>query len=93
MKLSANAALLVVLAAGCGDDLQNPSQPDGPDVPPPDPVTITIRTAVPAAMSMTRAPGTMSFIRFSERRKVDLPQPEGPMSAVTWFARILRLIS
>ena len=37
----------------------------------------------------TRAPGTMSFIRFSERRNVDLPQPDGPMSAVTWFGRIL----
>ena len=24
-----------------------------------------------------------SFIRFSERRKVDLPQPDGPISAVT----------
>ncbi len=26
-----------------------------------------------------------SFIRLSERRKVDLPQPDGPMSAVTCF--------
>jgi hypothetical protein len=29
----------------------------------------------------------MSFIRFSERRNVDLPQPEGPMKAVTWFGQ------
>ena len=31
----------------------------------------------------TRAPGITSCIRFSDRRKVDLPQPEGPISAVT----------
>ncbi|TLD47510.1 MAG: hypothetical protein FAZ92_00192 [Accumulibacter sp.] len=24
-------------------------------------------------------------MRLKQRRKVDLPQPEGPMSAVTWF--------
>ena len=35
----------------------------------------------------TRAPGTMSFMRLSERRNVDLPQPDGPMSAVTWFGK------
>ncbi len=34
-------------------------------------------------------PGTMSFIRLSDRRNVDLPQPDGPMSAVTWFGWIL----
>ena len=39
----------------------------------------------------TRAPGTMSFIRFSERRNVDLPQPDGPMSAVTWFGQDLEV--
>jgi hypothetical protein len=33
----------------------------------------------------TRAPGTMSFMRFNVRRNVDLPQPDGPMSAVTSF--------
>ena len=27
----------------------------------------------------------MSFIRFSVRRNVLLPQPDGPMNAVTWF--------
>src|SRR6476469_302791 len=31
----------------------------------------------------TRAPGITSCIRLSERRKVDFPQPEGPISAVT----------
>ena len=30
----------------------------------------------------------MSFIRLSERRNVDLPQPDGPMSAVTWLGWI-----
>src|SRR3990172_2744734 len=29
------------------------------------------------------APGMSSFIRLSARRKVDLPQPDGPMRAVT----------
>ena len=31
----------------------------------------------------TRAPAMTSCIRFSERRNVDLPQPDGPISAVT----------
>ena len=34
----------------------------------------------------TRVPGMMSFIRFSVRRNVLLPQPDGPMNADTWFA-------
>ncbi len=33
-----------------------------------------------------RAPGTTSCIRFKQRTKVDLPQPDGPMIAVTWFS-------
>ena len=33
----------------------------------------------------TRVPGMMSFIRLSDRKNVDLPHPEGPMKAVTWF--------
>ena len=41
----------------------------------------------------TRAPGTMSFIRLSERRNVDLPQPDGPMSAVTWLGSIWSVMS
>ena len=31
----------------------------------------------------TRAPGITSCMRFSVRRNVDLPQPDGPMNAVT----------
>ena len=31
----------------------------------------------------TRVPGMMSFIRLSVRRNVLLPQPDGPMNAVT----------
>ena len=34
------------------------------------------------------APGTDSCIRFKIRRKVDLPQPDGPMRAVTVAAGI-----
>jgi len=36
----------------------------------------------------TRAPGTVSCMRFKHRRNVDLPQPEGPMMAVTAFCGI-----
>src|SRR5579884_620483 len=31
----------------------------------------------------TRAPGTVSCMRLRQRRSVDLPQPDGPMIAVT----------
>jgi hypothetical protein len=31
----------------------------------------------------TRAPGATSCMRFSDRSTVDLPQPDGPMNAVT----------
>ena len=37
--------------------------------------------------------GTTSCMRFRQRSAVDLPQPEGPMIAVTWFGRTLRLTS
>ena len=30
----------------------------------------------------TRAPGSTSCMRLSERRKVDFPQPDGPIRAV-----------
>jgi hypothetical protein len=30
--------------------------------------------------------GIVSFIRLRQRRKVDFPQPDGPMKEVTWFA-------
>ena len=33
-----------------------------------------------------------SFIRLKQRRNVDLPQPEGPMNAVTSFSGIFREI-
>ena len=33
----------------------------------------------------TRALGIVSFMRFRQRRNVDLPQPEGPIIASTWF--------
>ena len=35
-----------------------------------------------------RQPSTRSFIRFRLLRKVDLPQPEGPMKAVISFSGI-----
>ena len=44
-------------------------------------------------MPVTRAIGMVSFIRLMQRRKVDLPQPEGPMSAVTWLAGTSRSTS
>src|SRR6476660_1829677 len=36
-----------------------------------------------AMVPLTRAPGVSSCIRFRVRRNVDLPQPDGPMIAVT----------
>src|SRR5271157_1973502 len=41
----------------------------------------------------TRAIGFVSCIRFRQRTKVLLPQPEGPISAVAWFAGMFRLMS
>src|SRR3972149_186056 len=35
------------------------------------------------ACPLTRTPGIKSFIRFRQRRRVLLPQPDGPMSAAT----------
>src|SRR5260370_40272568 len=32
-----------------------------------------------------RAPGISSWRRLRQRTSVDLPQPDGPISAVTWF--------
>src|SRR5579884_2689499 len=34
----------------------------------------------------TRAPGMTSCMRLMQRRKVDFPQPDGPISAVTLFS-------
>ena len=39
----------------------------------------------------TRVWRMVSFIRFRVRRKVDLPQPEGPMKAVTWLREDLQV--
>src|SRR6476619_5753921 len=39
------------------------------------------------------APGTSSCIRLRMRRNVDLPQPDGPMSAVTRPAGMVRVTS
>jgi len=41
----------------------------------------------------TRQPVMVSFIRFRQRRKVDLPQPDGPMKAVTVAGAISTLTS
>ena len=35
---------------------------------------------------VTRQMGMVSFIRFMQRKNVDLPQPEGPMNEVTAFS-------
>src|SRR5258707_5515994 len=40
------------------------------------------------ASPSVRVPGIRSFIRLSVRKNVDLPQPDGPMSAVTCFSRM-----
>src|SRR5690242_8377122 len=39
-----------------------------------------------------RAPGTTSCIRLRQRRKVDLPQPDGPISAVICRGATSRLM-
>ncbi len=38
-----------------------------------------------------RAPGVTSCMRLIERSTVDLPQPEGPMNAVTLFGSMVRM--
>src|SRR5688572_29899601 len=40
-----------------------------------------------------RAPGIVSFIRLIERRNVDFPQPDGPISAVIERGDIARSMS
>jgi hypothetical protein len=49
--------------------------------------------AVQEDLSCNPGRATVSFIRFRQRRKVDLPQPDGPMKAVTARSRILTLTS
>src|SRR5438270_10020388 len=41
----------------------------------------------------TRVSGSVSCMRFRQRTKVDLPQPEGPMMAVAWFGTMDMVIS
>src|ERR1700758_5257910 len=41
----------------------------------------------------TRASGMVSCMRLMQRMNVDLPHPEGPISAVAWLAATLRLMS
>ena len=41
----------------------------------------------------TLAPGSTSCIRLIERRNVDLPQPDGPISAVTDLGSMTMLMS
>src|SRR5256885_9692040 len=43
-----------------------------------------------STLPSTRTPVTVSCIRLRQRRKVDLPQPEGPIIAVTDRSRRLR---
>src|SRR5215470_19114477 len=52
-------------------------------------------TSAPSTRTVpvTRAPGTTSCIRFRQRMNVDLPQPDGPMSAGTAFGTIEMPIS
>jgi hypothetical protein len=47
--------------------------------------TLRSLTSEPSSsiLPVTRAPVMVSFIRLMQRRKVDLPQPDGPISAVT----------
>jgi hypothetical protein len=44
------------------------------------------------SLPSTWAFGSTSCIRLIERRKVDLPQPDGPMRAVTVFGSTVRLM-
>ena len=46
-----------------------------------------------STLPSTRAPGITSCIRFSDRSTVDLPQPDGPMNAVTLRGGTERLTS
>jgi hypothetical protein len=39
-------------------------------------------------LPVTLQAAIVSFIRFRQRRKVDFPQPEGPIKAVTVLSRM-----
>jgi hypothetical protein len=42
-------------------------------------------TSSSVIVPVARAPGTSSCMRLMQRTIVDLPQPDGPMIAVTWL--------
>ena len=42
---------------------------------------------------VARASGMVSCMRLRQRTKVDLPQPDGPITAVAWFAATVMLMS
>src|ERR1700690_3376268 len=44
-------------------------------------------------LPVARASGTVSCMRFRQRTNVDLPHPDGPMTAVAWFAATVMLMS
>src|ERR1700686_2589418 len=44
-------------------------------------------------LPVARASGTVSCMRFRQRTKVDLPHPDGPITAVAWFAATVILMS
>src|SRR5579872_933356 len=44
-------------------------------------------------LPVARASGTVSCMRFRQRTKVDLPHPDGPMTAVAWLAATVMLMS
>src|SRR3954467_15761704 len=56
----------------------------------PDPYTSMSPTCT---LPATFASGTVSCMRFRQRTYVDLPHPEGPMTAVTWLASTFMLMS
>src|ERR1700724_3982010 len=44
-------------------------------------------------LPVARASGTVSCMRFRQRTNVDLPHPDGPITAVAWFAATVILMS
>jgi len=44
-------------------------------------------------LPVTRAIGIVSFMRLMQRRNVDLPQPDGPMNAITERSGMLTVTS
>src|SRR5580692_8853635 len=46
-----------------------------------------------STVPVARAMGLVSCMRFRQRTKVLLPQPDGPISAVAWLPGIFRLMS